>query len=494
MAQQVINVGTTPGDSTGDPAYTAFTKSNENFTELYAKGGTEGVWNYNKTDTNTTTAPVSGRFKTNSGNYRDATQLAIHATTIQGIDRANTLRSLIVGDVIQCQDSTNGAAWCRYTLQSLPVDNTTWFQLNVAYVTDGGVASGDNQEIIFTFTAENVSGGGGGGIPDAPSDGKTYGRLNAAWTDLALAYQPIGNYQPLDGDLTSLAAASGTNAIYYRSAANTWGPVTVGTGLLFSGGNLTCTITTTGLAPLASPVFTGDPQAPTPATADNDTSIATTAFVKAQAYLTGNQTVTLSGDVTGSGATAITTTLATVNGNVGSFTNANITVDAKGRVTAAANGAGGAGVLAQEVYAETTTYITASGSLAGGVDAVPQQTDGTQILTATITPKSAANRLYIEANLEMAAGAAIAGFAALFQDSIAAALAARLVVMPVADTGMTVSVIYQMIAGTTAATTFKLRAGPIPAASGNFFVNGISSGRRLGGSQRATLTIHELTP
>jgi len=35
-------------------------------------------------------------------------------------------------------------------------------------------------------------------------------------------------------------------------------------------------------APLASPVFTGDPQAPTPATADNDTSIATTAFVKAQ--------------------------------------------------------------------------------------------------------------------------------------------------------------------------------------------------------------------
>jgi len=37
-------------------------------------------------------------------------------------------------------------------------------------------------------------------------------------------------------------------------------------------------------AALASPTFTGDPKAPTPATADNDTSIATTAFVKAQAY------------------------------------------------------------------------------------------------------------------------------------------------------------------------------------------------------------------
>lgn len=36
-----------------------------------------------------------------------------------------------------------------------------------------------------------------------------------------------------------------------------------------------------GAAPLASPVFTGDPQAPTPAPGDNDTSIATTAFVTA---------------------------------------------------------------------------------------------------------------------------------------------------------------------------------------------------------------------
>lgn len=42
----------------------------------------------------------------------------------------------------------------------------------------------------------------------------------------------------------------------------------------------------TGYAPLASPVFTGDPRAPTPATSDSDTSIATTSFVKAQGYLT----------------------------------------------------------------------------------------------------------------------------------------------------------------------------------------------------------------
>lgn len=40
-------------------------------------------------------------------------------------------------------------------------------------------------------------------------------------------------------------------------------------------------------APLASPVLTGDPKAPTPASTDNDTSVATTAFVRAAMALFG---------------------------------------------------------------------------------------------------------------------------------------------------------------------------------------------------------------
>ena len=47
--------------------------------------------------------------------------------------------------------------------------------------------------------------------------------------------------QPLDADLTAMAALTGTNTIYYRSAANTWAAVNVSTGLAFSGGNLTAT-------------------------------------------------------------------------------------------------------------------------------------------------------------------------------------------------------------------------------------------------------------
>ena len=47
----------------------------------------------------------------------------------------------------------------------------------------------------------------------------------------------------------------------------------------------------TGAAALASPALTGTPTAPTQATADNTTAIATDAFVKAQGYATGTALV-----------------------------------------------------------------------------------------------------------------------------------------------------------------------------------------------------------
>jgi hypothetical protein len=60
---------------------------------------------------------------------------------------------------------------------------------------------------------------------------------------------------------------------------------------------------------------------------------------------TGNYITALTGDVTAAGPGSSAATLATVNANVGSFTLATITVNAKGLITAASNGSAGTGTV-----------------------------------------------------------------------------------------------------------------------------------------------------
>ena len=117
---------------------------------------------------------------------------------------------------------------------------------------------------------------------------------------------------------------------------------------------------------------------------------------------------------------------------------------------------------------------------------IPQQTDGTQILTCTITPRLATNYLEIEFSTLVANGNTV--IAALFQDAGADAIAATCV-----DTHYGQSNLLQlkhfMVAGTTSATTFKIRIG---AQITSCDVNSDNTPTRLyGGVANTTLSIKE---
>jgi hypothetical protein len=225
----------------------------------------------------------------------------------------------------------------------------------------------------------------------------------------------ISDAQPLDADLTAIAALSGTSGFLKKTAANTWsldttsylslagdtmtGAITFAAGQTWptfnqsttgSAATLTTgrTIGMTGDVTWTSASFNGSANVTGTATLANSGVTAgsygsSTAVpvitVDAKGRVTAASTqaisgsLTFTGDVTGTGSTGSNTALTLANSGVSAGTYRSVTVDAKGRATAGTNPTTLSG------YGITDALALSGGTLTGNV------TVGTTASPATVT-------------------------------------------------------------------------------------------------------------
>ena len=144
-----------------------------------------------------------------------------------------------------------------------------------------------------------------------------------------------------------------------------------------------------------------------------------------------------------------------------------------------------AGKVQQIVNVQTGAVATGT-TVMPSDDSIPQNTEGNEYMTLAITPTSATNKLVIEVLFNGQSSAAGGFMCALFQDSTAGALAASWVQQ---TTRNQMNLRHFMAAGTTSATTFKIRAGC--EAGGTTTFNGYLSNRKMGGVFASSITITE---
>jgi len=143
---------------------------------------------------------------------------------------------------------------------------------------------------------------------------------------------------------------------------------------------------------------------------------------------------------------------------------------------------------------QVVTYST--GALASGVgtipfdDTIPQITEGNEYMTLAITPTNALNKLCVEVELNVSPSAFDAVAAGIWRDTGADALA---VGACTANTNEIKTLVPSLtvVAGSTSATTFKVRAGGTASTT---YINGQANARKYGGVFLSSIRITELLP
>ena len=174
-----------------------------------------------------------------------------------------------------------------------------------------------------------------------------------------------------------------------------------------------------------------------------------------------------------------------------STSGANVTI--AGTLTTAAQSIAKAslptGSVLQVVNATYSTYSSSATTIPDD-NTIPQNTEGTEIITLAITPTSATSKLLITSVVFATSGSAGSIIAnALFQDATANALAATSTTAGAGGWMITDVMQHYMTSGTTSSTTFKIRAG---GHVGTTYFNGNTGAQLYNGTGFCSLTIMEI--
>jgi hypothetical protein len=151
------------------------------------------------------------------------------------------------------------------------------------------------------------------------------------------------------------------------------------------------------------------------------------------------------------------------------------------------------GKIAQVVNFQTGAVATGTTQVPSD-DTIPQQTEGDEYMTLAITPKNASSTLIVEVVWCGAHSAAsVVAIVALFRDSAADAVAV-VAANALINNGSFghLTMMHKESAGSTATTTFKVRAGGNAAGTTTF--NGSGGSRFFGGKIASAIKIIEVLP
>jgi hypothetical protein len=123
-------------------------------------------------------------------------------------------------------------------------------------------------------------------------------------------------------------------------------------------------------------------------------------------------------------------------------------------------------------------------------DTIPQNTEGTQILSLSFAAKSTTNRVRGRfRGFVSSATSARNVIAAVFSSASASAIAATITSTPGADQPTTIDFEFEYVPASTSSLTYTVRLGP---QAGTVRMNGNSAGRLMGGVSSATLILEEI--